>query len=694
MRWARAGQSITVFNGGLNTVISPLAAKAGQMLLCQNYEMAPTIGYKRIDGYERFDGRLKPSDALFTRIDYSSGIPISYGDTVTGASSGASGICLQAITEENGYLLLLVDSGTFVAEENLQVGGITKAVSETIYSAGEGAEDESSYRAWQALAAAVARERIEAVPGYGPVLGVWRFGGKVYAFRNNLAETAAVMHKETSSGWVECDLGKSIAFTSGGTYEILEEDTVTGATSGATATVKRVIKTDGDWSTGDAEGRLILYNQTGTFQAENLDVGATGDVATIAGNSTANTLQPSGVLEFRNYNFYGHSGSLRMYGCDGVSNGFEWDGSVFVPIITGMAQDTPRRLHVHKNHLFFFFPGGSIQHSGVGEPISWTPITGASEMGLGDEVIGAVSAPGGVMMVFGATSNALLYGSSSADWQLKTFNDQDGAIGGSIQAGNVPIFVNGQGINIGISSDSFGDFKAQPVSKPIQNLIEKYRGLIIGSVMVRSKNQYRLFFGNGDVLVMSFDGERIKGFTMSYYPTRISAIQTITRAGTASAPESDLDNLFYGAEDGFVYQMDSGPSFDGQDVEAFFQIPANHMGKPRINKQFHRVTLEVEVEAGGVTTIKYQPDFRLFQPTNPEAIQREVTTDRSGGYWDISNWDEFYWNTGEVDNQFYDLDLCGIGAAIGGMFFTASAVDSPHTIKSMVIRYSERGELR
>ncbi len=80
---------------------------------------------------------------------------------------------------------------------------------------------------------------------------------------------------------------RTIAFTSGGTYQIIANDTVTGATSGATARVYYVDLSSGTWAGGDAAGTLYLDGQIGTFQAENLNVGGNTNVATIAGNSSA-----------------------------------------------------------------------------------------------------------------------------------------------------------------------------------------------------------------------------------------------------------------------------------------------------------------------------------------------------------------------------------------------------------------------
>jgi hypothetical protein len=82
-----------------------------------------------------------------------------------------------------------------------------------------------------------------------------------------------------------------LAFTSGGTYEVVVGDTITGATSSATATVFDVELTSGTWAGGTAAGNLWLNSQSGTFQAENLNVGANTNVATIAGDSTLNQIR-------------------------------------------------------------------------------------------------------------------------------------------------------------------------------------------------------------------------------------------------------------------------------------------------------------------------------------------------------------------------------------------------------------------
>lgn len=83
---------------------------------------------------------------------------------------------------------------------------------------------------------------------------------------------------------INCMLGTEYTrtFTSGGTYQVVVGNTVTGATSGATGKVVGVTLTSGSWAAGNAAGTLRFKSTTGTFVAENLNVGANLNVATIA----------------------------------------------------------------------------------------------------------------------------------------------------------------------------------------------------------------------------------------------------------------------------------------------------------------------------------------------------------------------------------------------------------------------------
>lgn len=81
-----------------------------------------------------------------------------------------------------------------------------------------------------------------------------------------------------------------VPFSSGGTTEIAAGNTITGATSGATAVVKEVLLYSGSWAGGDAAGFFVLLEGTlsGTFGSENVYVGSGTNDATVTANVVHN----------------------------------------------------------------------------------------------------------------------------------------------------------------------------------------------------------------------------------------------------------------------------------------------------------------------------------------------------------------------------------------------------------------------
>ncbi len=118
------------FKGGLNTEDPALSLPNGELIDVMNYEPVTRGGYRRIDGYERFDGRLLASQAVYHTVDFDAGEhEPQIGETLQGATSTALGVVLAVVVDSGdwstndaaGYLTLWVMSGSFVDNEVLVV---------------------------------------------------------------------------------------------------------------------------------------------------------------------------------------------------------------------------------------------------------------------------------------------------------------------------------------------------------------------------------------------------------------------------------------------------------------------------------------------------------------------------------------------------------------------------------------------
>jgi len=119
-----------------------------------------------------------------------------------------------------------------------------------------------------------------------------------------------------------------IAFTSGGTGEILEGDVVEGSVGSAAAEVIKVVVNSGTWAGGNAAGYLSFRKQVGTFEAEDLNVvEGQANIATIAGDSSATETADAGAsvkIHLRNHgrtvgDFFRIQGTKNYDGIAGVS---------------------------------------------------------------------------------------------------------------------------------------------------------------------------------------------------------------------------------------------------------------------------------------------------------------------------------------------------------------------------------------
>jgi len=677
--------------GGLNLVDAPMSIKDGSALGAINYEiLSREEGYRRVNGYERYDGQDSPGNATYWILDYDGGTAaVSEGDTVDGGTSGASGEVLLVVGDTvSGYLVLTYVTGVFQDNENIEVSAAVKSITNgtaDLRSAATAADDSTHTQD----AIETQRAKILAVgstASAGPVLGCHTYQGSQYAFRDNTARTRCEMWKSTGAGWVLQSLGNRVHFTAG-TTEFLETETLTQ--TGTTSTINRVVVQSGDWSTNDAAGYLIIGAVTSGPYAAGVGTSASGS-ATLSAAEIENVLQPGGKFEFENYNFFGTSGSFRMYGVDGVSPAFEWDGTVFVPIITGNTNDTPTHLAINEYHLMLTFEKGSLQNSATGTPYVWAG-GGAAEIGTGDELIGLKKEVGGALAILCRNRTFNLQGKNTTDspWDLKTISDESGGIEWSVQRIGKTRYLDDRGFTEVGAVDTYGDFKDSVYSQLIEPLIQAQKGNVTTSVIVKTKSQYRIFFTDGTGIICTFNGDKVAGFTMMRY-TNSAGSSVPVRCISNGEDSSGNEVIFFGSDDGYLYQMDKGTSFDGGEVSATLFISYSNLGSPTRDKQFKKVTIEADGSAG--TSLKYNVLLDYSSGRSPAGIQLNTVMTAGGSLWNAVLWNAFNWASSDVTQIEDNID--GVGRNIAMQFSSASTYTEPHTLYGITYHFIYRKLVR
>ena len=673
-----------LLGGGLDLETPPIMVKEGFALEANNIEPNLNGGYRKMLGFERVDGRTPPSSAVLYSLSVDDASLETINTDITGSLSGATAriIALDVGSNKIGITNL---SGDFIANDVL-TGGSTASDPQSLGLS----SDLDLEKDWLYLAQEYYRGLIQPVPGSGSILGEWEYNGSKYAFRSNGTEVK--MYCSSIAGWVLVDMHDVLNFDSGVLdYDTISiGDTITGLTSSATGVVESMDKTGGDYLV-DASGYLVISSITGVFaDGEAIQ---TGGVTRFNANGATSEVKfniGSNAFKFVNHNFKGNADEYAMYGCDGINNAFRFNGSVITPIFTGMADDSPNAIEAHKNHLFLSFKGGSVQHSGVTDPMAWSPVLGAAELTLGEEIQSMRSAGGDVMLISTKKSVSGLYGTSSLDWLISLVASDAGDVGSTMDVLATPMVVTKRGIVRLDASQKYGNFESSTMSRRINPLLESYLATkqIVGVNLVRDKNQYRIYFSDGKGIILAQDhlygGGALPQFTTFDYGINISSVSSIKG-------DQGEETVLFGGNDGYVYQEERGNNFDGNVSHFTLKLPYHHLGSPVVRKAFKWVGVELIVNSSLSLRMTYefsggQSHTQRSGETNYDA------TIGSAALWGEAEWGAFSW--GSLSADFPQASLTGTGTDISLFFFGEGVNDPPFTVGSITYQYIPRRLLR
>lgn len=731
---AGMSQSGQLFPGGFDQTTPSLALQPGALVGVQNFECAQSGGYSRIQGYERFDGRASPSAATYVVVQVSSftNIP-SVGQVITQADSGATGTIIAVVETPSPYIAVTGVTGTFNA-----TGAITTPGPVAVGTATTTTVTVSSLLNAQYIAEAadVYRALIGAVPGTGSILGVvgMTFSGVdyVYAFRANAGNSAVDIYKSSASGWVQVPLYNTIPFRGGGGDQTLEPgtsgitipsgqlevicDTLTVAnadgitvqgelrvsadevepedgdtlTQGAvTATIKRVMWQSGTWTAGTAAGQFVIDTPSGGTFTAGMALTSSGAIVHLSAGLTAISLAIGGHFEFVKCNFSGQAITRRIYGCDGVNKCFEFDGDVLAPITTGLSPDVPSHICFHNNYLIIS-QGSSIIGCGSGTPFKWDAIDGGWEIATGDVVTNMLTLPGDqtspTLAVYLRSNTSILYGSDPTTFKYVAFNTGSGALPYSAQNLFDTFAMDDLGVISLKTTLNWGNFSPTALTKNIFPFILQQRNKLVASSISRAKSQFRLFFSDGYGLWLTMVNQQYLGSSVVLFPNPIFVVdQGENSTGT--------EVVYFGSSDGlgYVYQMDVGTSFDGDELPAFITTAWNPIGNSRILKRFRAASVEMQGFGYAAINFGYQLGYGsilIGQPSNITAS----SSFRVPAVWDSFIWDSFVWDGITLSPT--DVDMTGTAENVQFTISSSTNYITAYTINSIISHYTPRRGLR
>ena len=392
------------------------------------------------------------------------------------------------------------------------------------------------------------------------------------------------------------------------------------------------------------------------------------------------TLQPGGHYETREANFTGSAGTMEVVGVDGNNPAFRFDGTTFTQITSIITPDAPIHLDILPSQILILaFRGGSFLYSAVGDPTKFSSVDGGGEIAVGQEITGIEVQADSTTAIFTRNRTYMLYGSSSADFQLKALALRSGAIEKTIQSMGSSIYLDDRGLTRLDRVQQFGDFEGATISQKVQPALLLRLQNVKASIVSREKNQYVLYFSDKTALTLTMYGGEIMGYTMLRLPIA-------PNCAWSGEDTNGKEVCFLGGDDGFVYRLDSGNSFDGQAYASSLQTGFMAGGKPEYKKRWRKMV----IEAQSVTQLSAQ--YKCYYDYADPNIPLTDVILGSGDKWDLSEWDMADW--GGASTSWCDLYLDGVSRNIAIYMRSESDFYPPHTMSQIFLHASPRGRRR
>lgn len=387
-------------------------------------------------------------------------------------------------------------------------------------------------------------------------------------------------------------------------------------------------------------------------------------------------------FRYSEYNFLGGSGSNSIFWVDGVNQCHSWNGSMVTTVRNeGMATqglDKPTHVLANNNHLFLAYEGGSLQFSTLGDPYSWDGTTGASEIGCGSEITGLRAGVRSSTLIFLKKGIRVLQGNSTQDWSLEVYSEFSGAYPDTVtRLLGTAFFMDDRGVTNLEAVQEFGDFAANSISRNIYRTLQQDKHLVTSAIVSRTRNQYRLFFSNGSALFFSFYNKELRGVTIIQYNNPVyTAYESVDANGD--------EFIVFTSDDGYVYRMDSGTSFNGDEIPTRLSTAYYHYRSPRNWKRWKSVMFEVAAADSIDVNIKASYDYDGNELPRGEQTLKTLTG--AGGIWDVGLWDVMKWGSSEETNRFLHY-IKGISSNISISLSTSSKFARQHTLQNLIMDY-------
>jgi hypothetical protein len=387
---------------------------------------------------------------------------------------------------------------------------------------------------------------------------------------------------------------------------------------------------------------------------------------------------------------------------NGAERGAMFDGSYLLPIQTGLlAQfEKPRHVAWAGNYLALGYATGSVSISDLGDPLVYVGAASlAAEIGAGDRVTGLVKLKGDNLGVFTENTIFAIQGTDpSTGLRRVEISPSSGALEYSVLNIGQPVFLDFIGPATLATTDQYGDFNSgrladvatpwflERLQLPTRN--QTTDRTFVAAYVMRNKRQARFLFADGWQATLTFTpGDGVMATTQRFYgdwqDRDATAITVLAVCHGTTSTGQDVAFMSFGRDPAssryrYLFQIDSGRSFDGEEIIAQWTSQPLQLGPP-----FYRKFLD---QAGFHGRAYGHAQFKVFKAFDYATPVSDETTGASaeGTLYDFG----VSGSVSATEASFKSMHtLRGEGEDVTILIESISASALPHTIQNLVVRF-------
>ena len=404
----------------------------------------------------------------------------------------------------------------------------------------------------------------------------------------------------------------------------------------------------------------------------------------------SDTRPGSGKHRFVRYNW---TGIERIIGVDGLNDPFRYEGfatDTYTLLDASGTPADPKYIAEFQNHIFY---GGYSSNTGAItftvplDETSYAAIDGAGEIVVGDTIVN-LRRFREQLIIFCETSIWKLVGTSKFNWELSpiTYNIGLAAADTVQEIGGDLYFLAADGVRTLSATERIGDVELAVVTRKIHSLIPNIFPITqdnISTVLIRNKNQYRLFYSPTSLAATQSKGLLGGIRAVDGAPTwEWGELRGIKPFTLDNGFISNIETIIHGGFDGFVYQQENGTDLNGTSIESVLQLAYNNLEDPTIRKTLYKVTIFHTTEGSINISVPLLYDFQEPDKLQPAAF----TMDSASGLsvYGTAVYGTALYGTGSLPAH-KEL-VIGSGFQSSFKFITKDS-NPPHTIQGYALEY-------